>query len=39
MKILNKEKEIQNDEKITIPIDELQPFEEHPYKVLDDGRK
>ncbi|MGN1444090.1 MAG: ParB/RepB/Spo0J family partition protein [Acutalibacteraceae bacterium] len=36
MKILNREKEIQNDEKITIPIDELQPFEEHPYKVLDD---
>ncbi|MDD6528275.1 MAG: ParB/RepB/Spo0J family partition protein, partial [Oscillospiraceae bacterium] len=35
MKILNREKEIQNDEKITIPIDELQPFEEHPYKVLD----
>lgn len=36
MKILNRETEIQNDEKITIPIDELQPFEEHPYKVLDD---
>lgn len=36
MKILNREKEIQNDEKITIPIDEFQPFEEHPYKVLDD---
>lgn len=36
MKFLNREKEIQNDEKITIPIDELQPFEEHPYKVLDD---
>ena len=35
MKILNREKEIQNDEKITIPIDELKPFEDHPYKVLD----